>query len=99
MHKRSMNGQQGPIFPTPHSQMPKRRKERGNRWDVDSLSELFAENVEAQAKVRIVCNGWVVTDTKGNEFYYTDPTDALHAVAVHLEMPPVNPLAVLSAVD
>ncbi|MEP0766051.1 MAG: hypothetical protein HRF45_05855 [Fimbriimonadia bacterium] len=99
MQKRSLNGQQGLIYPAPYSQVSKRRKKRGSTWDLDSLSELLVDSSEVQAKVRIVRNGWVVTDTEGSQFYYTDPTDALHAIAVHLEMPPVNPLAVLAATD
>ncbi len=97
MQKRSLNGQQGPIFPAPYSQVSKPPKGRGNRWE--SLSDIFADSHEPQAKLRIVHNGWVVTDSNGNDFYYADPTDALHAVAVHLEMPLVNPLAVLEGYD
>lgn len=96
MQKRSSNGRTGLVFPAPYSQIA---SDSDNK--VESLSDLvvFAEDSTVQAKVRVVHNGWVVTDSEGSEFYYADPTDALHAVAIHLEMPPVNPLAVLVADD
>jgi len=97
MQNRAMNGRNGVVFPTPYSQMPKRSPRRLDFGD-DEPVLLFPRD-EPEARVRIVQNGWVVVDSKGTEFYYTDPTDALHAVAVHLEMPPVNPLAVLLADD
>jgi len=96
MENRSMTGRTGVVFPTPYSQIPKRRRRR-LPFDLgeEETTGLCPGTDDVHARVRVVHNGWVVVDSKGTEFYYTDPTDALYAVTVHLEMPPVNPLAVL----
>ncbi len=59
-----------------------------------SFSSLF-DGDSCTVTVEARANGWVVYDSFGNQFVYVEPTDVLHAVALHLELPPINPLSVL----
>lgn len=67
---------------------------KSNLRSSNPLSSLFAVD-ECSVTVEARANGWVVYDSFGNQFVYVDPTDVLHAVALHLELPPINPLSVL----
>ncbi|GMV36291.1 MAG: hypothetical protein AMXMBFR61_07990 [Fimbriimonadales bacterium] len=60
-------------------------------YSFSSLLDHVACSVTVEARE----NGWIVSDSFGNQFVYVDPTDVLHAVALHLELPPINPLSVL----